>query len=471
MHPDRGKRLAQNGGTHSACGDLRSVTPPNVAHPLERSIMLKPLRAENARSVLDQAGSASVAKRHAWTIFCMAFLLMALDFIDRQVVVATFPYLKSEWGLSDTQLGALVSVVSVSVAVGVLPIGLLADRWSRVKAIAVMGVTWSLATLACGFAQSYVQLFAARAAIGAGEAGYAPAAGALLSTVFPASRRATVLGAFQAAAPLGTLLGLVLGGIFAATWGWRAAFGLVAVPGLLLALAFLLLRDYRTVTVIRLAGDLRTTLAKFFRARSGVAAIAGGALQLMVVSTLYTWLPSYLNRSYHLSVDRATNLAATVILAGMIGTIVFAYVADRVAARHRRGRLRVPAALSVATFGLLTCAFALIDPGPLQIALIIAGGLTATAPVGPVAAVVADVAHPDLRATALASVSVAQNLVGLAVGPLITGVIADRFGLPVALTVMPAVCAVAALAFWYGSHRYVSDCDAVTSPTTTGGAF
>jgi MFS family permease len=433
--------------------------------------MLKLPGAGNAPYVLDESGSASVTKRHAWAVFGMTFVLMALDFIDRQVVVTTFPYLKSEWGLSDTQLGALVSVVSVSVAVGAFPIALWADRWSRVKAIAVMVTTWSLATLACGFAQNYTQLFTARAAVGVGEAGYAPAAGALLATAFPAGKRATVLGAFQAAAPLGTLLGLVLGGIFAATWGWRAAFGLVAVPGLVLALAFLLLRDYRTIPVIRLAGSaghLRTTLAELFRARSGVAAIAGGALQLMVVSTLYTWLPSYLNRSYRLAPDRATNLAAVVILAGMIGTIVFAYVADRVAARDRRGRLRVPAAVSVATFGLLTCAFALIDPGPWQIALIVVGGLTVTAPVGPVAAVVADVVHPGLRATAIATVSVAQNLLGLAVGPLITGVIADRFGLPTALTVMPAACGVAALAFWYGSHRYVSDCDAVTSAMTGG---
>jgi sugar phosphate permease len=188
----------------------------------------------------------------------------------------------------------------------------------------------------------------------------------------------------------------------------------------------------------------------------------------MVASTLYTWLPSYLSRSYGLAAGRATNLAAAVILAGMIGTIVFAYVADCAAVRDRRSRLRVPAALSILTFGLLTWAFALIDPGPWQIALIIAGGLTATAPVGPVAAVVADVVHPGLRATAIATVSVAQNLLGLAVGPLMTGVIADRFGLPTALTVMPAACGVAAVAFWYGSDRYVSDCDAVTSATTGG---
>jgi MFS family permease len=434
--------------------------------------MLKLPGSENVPYVLDESGSASVTKRHARTVFGMAFVLMAFDFIDRQVVVATFPYLKSEWGLSDTQLGALVSVVSLTVAVGAFPIALLADRWSRVKAIAAMGATWSLATLACGFAQNYAQLFTARAAVGAGEAGYGPAAGALLSTVFPASKRATVLGAFQAAAPLGTLLGLVLGGIFAARWGWRAAFGVVAVPGLILALAFLLLRDYRTVPIIRTAGGvehLRTTLGRLFRARSGVAAIAGGALQLMVVSTLYTWLPSYLNRSYHLAVDRASTLAAVVILAGMIGTVLFAYVADGVASRDPRGRLRVPAVLAVATLVLLSCGFGLIGPGPWQFALVVAGGLTATAAVGPVAAVVADVVHLGLRATAIATVSVAQNLLGLAVGPLVTGLIADRYGLPTALAAMPIACGAAAVVFWYGSGYYVSDCDAIASPRTTGG--
>jgi MFS family permease len=433
--------------------------------------MLKTPRAGEKPFPVDASGSPLATKRYARTVLGMTFALMALDFIDRQVVVVAFPYLKTEWGLSDTQLGALVSVVSITVAVGALPAGLSADRWNRVKAISVMGVTWSLATLASGFAQNYAQMFTARAALGLGEAGYAPAAGALLSSAFPANKRATVLGAFQAAAPLGTLLGLVLGGILAVAWGWRAMFGLVGIPGLILALAFLLLRDYRTVPITRRAagaGYLRTTFAELLRARSGIAALGGGALQLVVVSTLYTWLPSYLNRSYGLAVDRAALLTAAVILAGMIGTIVFAYLADLAAARDPRGRLRVPAALSVVTLGLLTSAFALIDVGPWQIALIIAGGLTATAAVGPVAAVVADVVHPGLRATAIATVSVTQNLLGLAAGPLITGLIADSYGLPTALAVVPIAGGFAALAFWYGSGRYVGDCAAVPSPTTTG---
>ncbi len=146
--------------------------------------------------------------------------------------------------------------------------------------------------------------------------------------MFAARKRATVLGGFQAAAPIGTVLGVVLGGVLVANWGWRAALGLFAIPGLVLALAFLRLRDYRTVRVVRPAGTrqrVRATVGELFRARSGVAAYVGGACQLMVVSTLYTWLPSYLNRSYGLPIDRASALAAAVIIGGGVGTVAFAY--------------------------------------------------------------------------------------------------------------------------------------------------
>ena len=137
-----------------------------------------------------------VSKRYAGFVFAMTFALMLFDYIDRQIVVSMFPHLKAEWDLSDKQLGALVSVVATVVALGTVPIALVADRWSRVKSVVVMGSVWSLATIACGFAVNYGQLFAGRAVIGLGEAGYGPAAGALLASLFPARLRATVLGGF-----------------------------------------------------------------------------------------------------------------------------------------------------------------------------------------------------------------------------------------------------------------------------------
>jgi MFS transporter, Spinster family, sphingosine-1-phosphate transporter len=396
-------------------------------------------------------------------VFAAAFALMVLDFADRQVVVATFPALQAEWGLSDAQLGALVSVVSVTVGLGAFPAALLVDRWSRARAIALMGTVWSLAAAAAGAAQSCGQLLTARAALGAGEAGYGPAAGALLATMFPPARRATVLGAFQAAAPLGAMLGVVIGGVVAAHWGWRAAFWVFVPPGLAVALLFLRVRDYPTLrldaaTGARSAGGV---LRELFRARSGSAGYTGGAFQLVVVSTIYTWLPSQLNRVYGLPVDRAAAATALVILAGFAGMIGFAHVADRAAVRNPPARLLVPAGLAVLTAGLLTTAFAAVGPGVVQFLLILVGGATMTAAVGPVSAVVVDVVHPALRATAISTLAVVQNLVGLAVGPLLAGWLSDRYGLTTALAVLPLLCVVSAAMFWYGSRFYEHDRAAV----------
>ena len=119
---------------------------------------------------------------------------MMVDYVDRQVIVSLFPYMKAEWGLSDKQLGALVSVVSVTVALGALPVALFADRASRVKSIVVMATVWSLATISCMFTRSYGQLLAARAMVGLGEAGYGSVGAALIASHFPARMRGGAAG-------------------------------------------------------------------------------------------------------------------------------------------------------------------------------------------------------------------------------------------------------------------------------------
>ncbi len=106
----------------------------------------------------DPADHRPAPRRYAWSVFAIIFALMIVDYVDRQVVVSMFPHLKAEWDLSDSQLGALVSVVSITVALGAVPLSLLADRWSRVKSIFLMVLVWSLATIACAFAGSYAQL-------------------------------------------------------------------------------------------------------------------------------------------------------------------------------------------------------------------------------------------------------------------------------------------------------------------------
>ena len=130
-------------------------------------------------------------RRYAWTVFAIVFALMVVDYVDRQVVVSMFPYLKAQWTLSDGQLGGLVSIVSIMVALGTIPLSLLADRWSRVKSIFLMALVWSIATIACAYAQNYGHLLVARSIVGLGEAAYGSAGVALLATMFPARMRST----------------------------------------------------------------------------------------------------------------------------------------------------------------------------------------------------------------------------------------------------------------------------------------
>jgi MFS transporter, Spinster family, sphingosine-1-phosphate transporter len=403
-----------------------------------------------------------VPRRQAWFAFGMAFLLMTFDYIDRQAVVSMFPALKAAWGLSDKQLGALISSVSIAVAVFSFPISLFADRSSRVKSIAAMAAIWSVATIACGFARNYGQLLAARGIIGVGEAGYGSSGAALLTSMFPASRRATVLGGFLAAASVGSVLGVILGGVITARWGWEAAFGVVGIPGLVLAVMFLWVRDYRTVPLIDARAvrmDAVAVLRALVRPRSALAAYLGGALQLLPVSTLLAWLPSYFNRSYGLGVEQAGLKSATVILLASIGIVVWGYVADRMALANRRAKMLVPAACTVMTAVLLAPAFALLQPGLLQFAMILAGGFMMTAASGSLPSVAIDVIHPGLRATAAAMVTVVQNLFGLAAGPFIAGALSDAFGLGTALALMPLFCLASAAVVIAGARAYPRDLD------------
>jgi len=380
--------------------------------------------------------------------------LLVLDFADRQVVVTAFPYLRAEFGVNEAQLGALVSAVSVVIALTALPIALVVDRWSRVKAIAIMGSLWSVATAACAFAPGYGALLAARLGIGVGQAGFGPAGSAVLGAAYPSERRATVLGVFQMGAPIGVVTGSVVGSLVAARWGWRPAFLVVALPGLVLALLALRLRDYRTVPE-RSRG--RAAADALLGARSALGAMLGGALLLVIVSTLCTWLPTHLERAYSLAPARAGVMASFVVLAGAVGTVTAGHVADRLARRDVRWRMLVPAVAAVATAATLGTAFGALPPGPTQMALVLLGGATATSAIGPAVAVVLDVVPQGVSATAIAIYTLVQNLMGLAVGPVVTGVLADRWGLTTALATVAGAGLTAGFAFWWGSRYYGAD--------------
>lgn len=419
-----------------------------------------------------------VSPPQAWFAFAMTFALMLFDYIDRQVIVSLFPYMKADWGLSDKQLGGLVSVISIVVAAGGLPVALLADRFSRVKSVVVMALVWSGATISCMFAGGYSQLFAARALVGAGEAGYGSVGAALIASLFPRRLRGALLGGFFAAASLGSVLGVLLGGTIAARWGWQMAFGVVGVPGLALALLYLLVRDYKTVdihgatqsgTQLSLRSLLRRTAHTLARTRTLVWACVGAAMQLIVVSALWSWLPSFLNRYHGIPADQAARQAALVVLAGALGSFAWGSLVEKMAGAVARRRLLVVAGLCLLTLMIFVLAFGLLPVGRLQFGLILLGGFVMACTVGPITAVVFDVIHPAVRSTGGAVLSLTQNLLGLAVGPFLTGWLSDLWSLQTALTLVPLFSLLAAAAFLRAMRSYESDMRAVAGIRVSAG--
>lgn len=406
-----------------------------------------------------------VSRPQAWFAFAMTFALMLFDYIDRQVIVSLFPHLKTAWALSDKQLGALVSVISIVVAVGGLPVALLADRFSRVKSIVVMATVWSLATISCMFTRNYGQLFTARAIVGVGETGYGSVGAALIASLFPKRLRATLMGAFFAAASVGSVLGVLLGGVIAARWGWQAAFGVVGVPGLLLALLYVLVPDYKTVAMAPRSTPMRQPAGTLLQRVAGALTSSrtlwwtclGAAFQLIVVSTIWSWLPSYLNRYHGTPPDRAAMQAALVVLCGALGAFVWGVVADVVAARRQRNRLIAVAVLAVITLLVFMTAFGATMPANQQFLLIAFGGFLMTCTVAPASSVVFDVVHPGVRSTGAAVLSLFQNLFGLAIGPFVGGAVSDAWGLQTALAVMPIFGVVAAGCFLLAARSYEAE--------------
>jgi MFS transporter, Spinster family, sphingosine-1-phosphate transporter len=358
----------------------------------------------------------------------------------------------------------------VTVALFSIPVALVADRFSRVKSIVVMAVVWSLASISCMFARNYALLFAARATVGLGEAGYGSVGAALIVGHFPRRMHGSLMGGFFACASVGSVLGVLLGGFIAAHWGWRAAFGVVGFPGLALALLYLAVKDYRTADLVADEGsasrDVVATAKQIarsiFRPKTMLWVCLAGAAQLIVVSTLWAWLPSYLNRTWDMPPDQAGAKAALVVLAGAFGSVIWGAVADRAGRKALRRKLYAVTALTLAS--MVTLIFAFAAPGwgftttaSSQLVLIVLGAFLAACTVGPVAAVVLNVMHPSVRATGGSVLALFQNLFGLAAGPLIAGVASDHWGLQTTMIFMPLFSLVAVLMFLLTSRTYEED--------------
>ncbi|HVL01996.1 MAG TPA: MFS transporter [Dongiaceae bacterium] len=411
-----------------------------------------------------------VSRPYAWIVFALTMGLLISDYMSRQVLNAVFPLIKNEWVLSDQQLGLLSGIVALMVGLLTFPLSLMADRWGRVKSLALMATLWSLATLGCALAQSYEQMFLGRFLVGVGEAAYGSVGIAVVLAVFPHHLRATLAAAFMAGGMFGSVLGVGLGGVIAAHLGWRWAFASMALFGLALALLYPIVVREKKVTVPPTKTQMSSPavqrpLRTLFSSRSVLCAYIGSGLQLFVVGTMIVWLPSYLNRYHDMGTEKAGGVAAIILLCSGVGTILCGMLSDRMCRNSPASKISLAIVYCIGSCLLLSLAF-MLPHDSAQLVLITLGMMLAAGTNGPSSAMVANLTHYSVHGTAFATLTLANNLLGLAPGPFITGRLSDLIGLQTAFQWVPLVSIAASAVFLHARSSYLNDIGRMTPPVS-----
>jgi MFS family permease len=403
------------------------------------------------------------SKSYSNYVFVLLFLLYMFDYIDRMVVTSMFTSIEKDWGITHTQSGLLVSAVYWAIVLLTFPVSILVDRWSRTKTIGVMAIMWSLATALCALTGNFVQLFMARMLIGVGEAGYAPGGSAMISGLYPIDKRAKMMGIWNAAIPLGSAIGVLLGGIIAVKLGWKHAFGIVALPGLIVAILFLFVKDYKTVDLSfidkaqnKVKMESKDIFREFISKPSVILTYFGMAAVVFVTTSMLTWLPTYFEKVRGIPQQTAGQMASSVMLLALIGAPLGGFLTDRWRKSKPNARLLFPAISTLLSAIVLFIALALLK-GPMQYICLLIFGLLILTFISGAAAVTQDVIHPGLRATSYAIAVVVQNLLGASTAPIIMGKIYDLTNIQTALSSLPFVLLIGALLFWIGSKYYIRD--------------
>jgi MFS family permease len=445
--------------------------------------------------------------RYSYYALSILTLVNFLNYIDRQALPAVAPAMQRELGLTDTEIGAMEAALLLSFTILAPLFGRLGDRYSRTKLMAAAAVVWSLATGLTAwvdrspllppslslnipffglFALSSVALglCSVRALVGVGESSYSTITPTLIADYFPLKRRATALGVFQAAIPMGFALGYVLGALLAHYFGWRLAFMLVGLPGLIVSVfVWKLLEPKRGAhdtapanAPPAPAGSWWQTTKQIFMTRDWLLSTAGYTALTFVLGAFATWATLMLARDKHMSeTGAAVVLGVVSLVAGAAGTFGGGWIADRVVAKRRNGYFLVCAASSL--LGVIPAAIALITHRPLFfLPAIFFAVVLLFVNNAPFHAILVNSVPPSIRASAMAlnivvihacgdvisrfgvgklSDSLAAGNAGLVAGlARVLGINPTQEHLTAALLVVPGGLLVSAMFFLWGARKH-----------------
>jgi MFS family permease len=425
-----------------------------------------------------------VKDRGAWRLLLALAALNVLGYVDRQLVASLAPVLMAELGLSRADIGLLIGPVFVVVfGLTTVFLGAAADLWPRPRIIAGGLAVWSVATALTGTASSFGTLAVWRALVGVGEAALPPTAVSMLGDRYPSSRLGFATGVYYAGIPTGFAVSLAAAGWLVPRVGWRACFGLLGLLGLAAVAAVWRMADplRRAVAEAAAAADAgrpdpaaatadaaaadavigratgarvaagRATgareaagrLRRAFAGRTALGLLVAGATLIVYTSASSQHLVTWLVQERGFPYSRAAYLAATVILAaGIVGSLAFGAVTDAAERRWPGGRLYAFVLLGAASLGMTTAFYVLPPASPFFLGAWFVSQAWTLGWFGPMMAALHARAPAESRATVLGFSLMAINVLGVGLGPWITGFVGDRAGLTTGLLTSVGVGAV-----------------------------
>lgn len=420
--------------------------------------------------------------RRRWFALWVLFGINTMNFYDRMILSVVAEPIRKEWALSDSALGLLGTAFTLLYAFVGVPFGRMADTQPRKWILSAGCALWSVLTAVSGMAQSFWTLFVARLGVGVGEASCAPAANSLLGDLYPPKQRSRALSIFMLGLPVGMFLSFLISGLVASAYGWRAAFYVALIPGLLLAaLALWMPEPARGASEGRV--DTAHRPGSPYLVVLGIPTliwiIISGALHNFNMYAATSFMTAFLAR-YHTLDLKSAAFAASVIfgVSGIVGLLAGGWAADRFGGKRTDGRLLLSAVTLAAA---APCVYlALRQPGGAVVPFVLlmgAGLAFVYVYYSSVYAAIQDVVEPSLRGTAMALYFFAMYVLGGSLGPLGTGMLSDYYakqamadagatamsesfkaiGLHHAMHAIPALCLVLAVVLYAASRTVGRD--------------
>lgn len=374
--------------------------------------------------------NVAVSKGYRNYVLFMLMVVYSFNFIDRQILVILQEPIKAELGLSDTQLGLMTGLTfALFYVIMGLPIARLADRSNRRNIVAISLTVWSGMTALSGFANNFWQLLLARVGVGIGEAGGSPPSHSMISDYFPPEQRATAFSIYNMGIYIGIMVGFLVGGWMADTLGWRIAFFVVGLPGILLALIvrFTVKEPPRGFYDKEKHEDiaLKTVITHFRSYKSMTLLSLACAMTSFTGYGVTNFMPAYLSRIHDMSTTNiGVVLALTIGIGGGIGTFASGFLADKLGKKDIRWYMWMPALMGLisAPFGL----YVLLSDDTANIMYVFFFSvLFSSMYLGPSIAVCHSLCKANMRALVSAILFFILNIIGLGLGPLFTGIISD----------------------------------------------